>query len=48
MQVEATVPDSRALALQELAEQLGLSKSQVIDDPPEPNDALKAALTGAG
>lgn len=32
MRVEATVPDSRGAALKELAEQLGLSKSQVIDE----------------
>ena len=32
MRIEATVPNSRGIALQELAEQLGLSKSQVIDE----------------
>lgn len=32
MRVEATVPDNRASALQELAEELGLSRSQVIDE----------------
>lgn len=32
MRVEATVPDSRGAALKELSEQLGMSKSQVIDD----------------
>ena len=32
MRVEATVPDSRGAALKELAEQLGLSKSQIIDE----------------
>lgn len=32
MRVEATVPDSRGAALKELAEQLGLSRSQVIDE----------------
>lgn len=32
MRVEATVPDSRGAALKDLAEQLGLSKSQVIDE----------------
>jgi len=32
VRVEATVPDSRGVALKELAEQLGLSKSQVIDE----------------
>ena len=32
MRVEATVPDSRGAALNELADQLGLSRSQVIDE----------------
>jgi len=32
MRVEATVPDARAKALSELAEDLGLSRSQVIDE----------------
>lgn len=31
MRTEATVPDSRGSALQELADQLGLSRSQIID-----------------
>lgn len=32
MRVEATVPDARARTLAELAEQLGLSRSQIIDE----------------
>ena len=32
MRVEATVPDSRGVALVELAKELGLTKSQVIDE----------------
>jgi hypothetical protein len=32
MRLEATVPDSRAEALERLAEELGLSKSQVVDE----------------
>lgn len=32
MRVEATVPDSRGSALQELADELGLSRSQIIDE----------------
>jgi len=32
MRVEATVPDSRGVALKELADQLGLTRSQVIDE----------------
>lgn len=32
MHVEATVPDSRGKALDQLAEELGLSRSQVIDE----------------
>ena len=32
MRLEATVPDSRGAALRELAEELGLSKSQVVDE----------------
>ena len=32
MRVEATVPDARAQALTELADDLGLSRSQVIDE----------------
>lgn len=32
MRLEATVPDSRGSALQELADQLGLSRSQIIDE----------------
>ncbi len=32
MRVEATVPDSRAKALDQLASELGLSRSQVIDE----------------
>lgn len=32
MRLEATVPDSRGSALQELADQLGLSRSQIVDE----------------
>jgi predicted transcriptional regulator len=32
MRLEATVPDSRGSAVQELAEELGLSRSQIIDE----------------
>jgi len=32
VRLEATVPDSRGAAVQELAEQLGLSRSQIIDE----------------
>jgi hypothetical protein len=32
MRLEATVPDSRGSAVQELADQLGLSRSQIIDE----------------
>jgi hypothetical protein len=32
MRLEATVPDSRGFAVQELADQLGLSRSQIIDE----------------
>jgi hypothetical protein len=32
MRLEATVPDSRGLAVQELADELGLSRSQLIDE----------------
>ncbi len=32
MRVEATLPDSRGLALGELAEELGLSRSQIVDE----------------
>ena len=32
MRLEATVPDSRGAAVLELAEQLGLSRSQIIDE----------------
>lgn len=32
MRIEATVPESRGQAVQELAEQLGLSKSQIVDE----------------
>ena len=32
MRLEATVPDSRGSAVQELADQLGMSRSQVIDE----------------
>ena len=32
MRIEATVPDSRGAALKELAEELGLSKSEIIDE----------------
>ncbi len=32
MRIEATVPDSRGSAVQELADQLGLSRSQIIDE----------------
>jgi hypothetical protein len=32
MRVEATIPESRGAAIQELAEQLGLSRSQIIDE----------------
>lgn len=32
MRLEATVPDSRGIAVQELADQLGLSRSQIIDE----------------
>jgi hypothetical protein len=32
MRLEATVPDSRGRAVVELAEQLGLSRSQIIDE----------------
>lgn len=32
MRIEATVPDSRASAIIELAEQLGLSRSQIVDE----------------
>jgi hypothetical protein len=32
MRLEATVPDSRAQAVERLADELGLSKSQVVDE----------------
>lgn len=32
MRLEATLPDSRAQALERLADELGLSKSQVVDE----------------
>lgn len=32
MRVEATLPDSRGRALDELADELGLSRSQVVDE----------------
>jgi len=32
MRLEATVPDSRAQAIERLADELGLSKSQVVDE----------------
>ena len=32
MRLEATVPDSRGAAVQELADELGLSRSQIIDE----------------
>lgn len=32
MRLEATVPDSRGKAMQELADQLGLSRSQIVDE----------------
>lgn len=32
MRIEATIPDGRGAALKDLAEQLGLSKSQLIDE----------------
>jgi hypothetical protein len=32
MRLEATVPDSRGSAVQELSEQLGLSRSQIVDE----------------
>jgi len=32
MRVEATIPDSRGSAVEELAEELGLSRSQIIDE----------------
>jgi hypothetical protein len=32
MRLEATVPDSRGSAVLELAEQLGLSRSQIVDE----------------
>jgi len=32
MRLEATVPDSRGSAVQELADELGLSRSQIIDE----------------
>lgn len=32
MRVEATLPDSRGLALGQLAEELGLSRSQIVDE----------------
>ncbi|HSN98319.1 MAG TPA: hypothetical protein VLS89_08470 [Candidatus Nanopelagicales bacterium] len=32
MRLEATVPDSRGVAVLEVAEQLGLSRSQIIDE----------------
>jgi hypothetical protein len=32
MRLEATIPDSRASAVQALAEELGLSRSQIIDE----------------
>ncbi len=32
MRLEATVPDSRGAAVVELAEQLGLSRSQIVDE----------------
>ncbi len=32
MRLEATIPDSRAQAVDRLAEELGLSKSQVVDE----------------
>lgn len=32
MRIEATVPDSRGTALAELASELGLTKSQIIDE----------------
>ena len=41
--IEATLPDSRAEAADQLAEQLGLSRSQVIDEA----IAEQVGLTGA-
>lgn len=32
MRLEATVPDSRGAAVKELAEQLGLTRSQIVDE----------------
>lgn len=32
MRIEATIPDSRGSAIQELARELGLSRSQVVDE----------------
>lgn len=32
MRVEATIPDSRGSVVEELAEELGLSRSQIIDE----------------
>lgn len=32
MRIEATIPDDRGSALEELAEELGLSRSQIIDE----------------
>jgi hypothetical protein len=32
MRLEATVPDSRGSAVQELADELGLSRSQIVDE----------------
>ncbi|MBU0550194.1 ribbon-helix-helix domain-containing protein [Myxococcota bacterium] len=32
MRIEATVPDARATALQELSSELGISKSQLMDE----------------
>ena len=32
MRLEATIPDSRGSAVEELAEELGLSRSQIIDE----------------
>jgi len=32
MRLEATIPDSRGIAVQKLADELGLSRSQVVDE----------------
>jgi hypothetical protein len=32
MRIEATIPDNRGTAVQELADELGLSRSQIIDE----------------